>query len=165
MAEALRAQAHQALDAALSELRRPVSEFAQSQVFVIEGGPDHGNAHWYRFEVGKSARDAGKFANFTEAHYFVKASFRAQRERLVFVVSFHHIGRELSGIMEVTAFAQLESFENSEDRESMTQDFFVCSIEPFVFTYQTRVSDIRDAFSRWLDQALAVAIKEFGDRL
>jgi hypothetical protein len=38
-------------------------------------------------------------------------------------------------------------------------------MEPFVFTHQTNTNEIRDAFARWLDQALAVAIKEYGDRL
>jgi len=165
VAESLRSQAHQALDSALNELKKPMLEFAAPQVFVIEGGPDHGNAHWYRFEVGKSARDAGKFVNFTEDHYFVKGSFRAQRERLVLVISFHHVGRELSGIMEATAFAQLESYENAEDRETMSEDFFVSSLEPFVFTYKTLAAGIRESFARWLDHSFAIAIKQFGDRL
>jgi hypothetical protein len=38
-------------------------------------------------------------------------------------------------------------------------------MEPFVFTHQTEPSEIKDAFDRWLDQALAVAVKEYGDRL
>ncbi len=88
-----------------------------------------------------------------------------ERERLVFVTSFHHVGRELSGIMEATAFARLESFEESEDRESVSDEFFICSMEPFVFTYQTKVADITDSFARWLDSALAIAVKEFGDRI
>ncbi|MBI4248287.1 MAG: hypothetical protein HY611_02200, partial [Elusimicrobia bacterium] len=117
------------------------------------------------FEVGKSAGEAGKFANLNEDHYFVKSSFRVSRERLVFVVSFHHVGRELTGIMEATAFAKLESYEDSEDREYASQDFFVCSIEPFVFTYQTMEQQVADALSRWLDLAIAVAVKEYGDRL
>jgi hypothetical protein len=38
-------------------------------------------------------------------------------------------------------------------------------MEPFVFTHRTNVAEIKDAFGRWLDQALAVAIKEYGYRL
>lgn len=165
VALALRGQAHDALVNALDELRGPVSVVGDPDIFITDGGPDHGNAHWYKFEVIKSANDAGKFANFTEDHYFVKASIRVERERLIFVTSFHHVGRELSGIMEATAFLQLESFEDSEERESVSQDFFLCSLEPFVFAYKTNVRDITDSFARWLDAALAVALKEYGDRL
>ena len=83
----------------------------------------------------------------------------------MFVVSFHHVGRELTGIMEATAFAKLESYEGSEDRESVTESFFLCSLEPFVFTHQTKPQDIATAVDRWLDAALAVGLKEFADRL
>lgn len=165
IALALRARARKGLDQAFNQLKGPVSSVAEPQVHIAEGGPDRGNAHWYKFEVVKSANEAGKFANFTEAHYFVKASIRVERERLVFVTSFHHVGRELSGLMEATAFAKLEVFEDSDDRESVSQDFVIYSLEPFVFTYNTTEQEIADSFARWLDTALAVAFKEYGDRL
>lgn len=165
VARELRSRAHANLEVAFNQLRIAVSEVAESQIRILDGGHDHGNSHWYKYEVNTSAKEAGKFANFSEDHYFVKASIRAQRERLVFVTSFHHVGRELSGIMEATAFATLESFEDSEDRQSASENFFVCSLEPMVFTYNTNVQDIEAAFTRWLDAALAVAVKEYGDRL
>jgi len=59
----------------------------------------------------------------------------------------------------------LESYEDSEDRESVSERFSLCSVEPFVFTYNTKLEEIEDAFARWLDAALAVALKEYGDRL
>lgn len=165
VAMALRARARKVLEVAFNQLKQPVAELAEPQIHITDGGPDHGNGHWYKFEVVQSANEAGKFANFTEDHYFLKASIRVDRERLVFVTSIHHVGRELSGIMEATAFARLESFEDSDDRESVSQAFFLCSLDPFVFTYKTKVDDIADAFGRWLDAAMAVAIKEYGDRL
>ena len=113
----------------------------------------------------QSAKEAGKFANFDEDHYFIKASAQVNRERLIFVVSLHHVGRELTGIMEATAFSKLVSYENSDDPDSVSERFSLCSVEPFVFTYRTKVNEIADAFGRWLDAALAVAIKEYGDRL
>ena len=67
--------------------------------------------------------------------------------------------------MEATAFSRLESYEDSEDRESVNESFSVCSVDPFVFTHQTEASKIVDSFSRWLDVSLAVALKEYGDRL
>lgn len=165
LAETLRARARRLIEKALNALKEPVSLVALPDIHVAEGGPDRNNAHWYKFDVTKSSESSGKYVNFTEAHYFVKASFRVDRERLVFVTSLHHVGRELSGIMEVTAFARLESFEESDDRASVSQDFSPCTLEPFVITWKTKDSDIGDAFDRWLDAALAVAVKEFGDRL
>lgn len=165
VALSLRARARKVLEQAFNQLKGPVSVVAEPQIHIADGGPDRGNAHWYKFEVVKSANETGTFANFTEDHYFVKASIRVERERLVFVASFHHIGRDLSGIMEAIAFAKLEVFEDSDDRESASQDFFLCSPEPFVFTYKTTEQEIADSFARWLDVAVAVAFKEYGDRL
>ena len=165
VALSLRSKARNLLFEAFNQLKTAISEVAEPEIFVGEGGQDKGNSHWYRYEVAASANDTGKFANFSEDHYFVKATIRANRERLVFVTSFHHIGRELSGIMEATAFATLESFEDSDDRQSVKENFFVCSLEPFVFTYKTNVGEIEAAFTRWIDTALAVAVKEYGDRL
>lgn len=165
VAQALRTQAREVLRVAFDELKRPVSEVAEPEIFLMDGDADHRNAHWYKSEVRQTAKEAAKFANFVEDHYFVRATFRVERERLVFVTSFHHIGRELTGIMEATAFSQLESLEDSEDRKFVSRDFFPCSAEPFVFTYNTNAQEIADSFARWLDSALAVALKEYGDRL
>ena len=160
-----REPAGKVIENAFNELKRTIAPLVEPEIHIRDGGPDRDNAHWYKYEVVKSGNESGKHVNFDEAHYFIKASIRAERERLVFVVSLHHVGRELSGIMEATAFARLESFEDSEDREYVSRDFFLCSLEPFVVTYKTQENEIGDSFDRWLDTALAVAIKEYGDRL
>ena len=165
LAELLRGRTRRQIERAFTQLKDPVSFAGAPEIHVTEGGPDRDNAHWYKFEVVKSGEASGKYVNFNEAHYFLKASMRVGRERLTFVTSFHHVGRELSGIMGVTAFARLESYENSDDRELVSEEFSQASLEPFVITWKTRDKEITSAFERWLDAALAIAIKEFGDRL
>ena len=165
VAEGLRLQASELLQKGFDELKTAAAKAMVAEVHVSLGGPDYQNSYWYKFEVVKSANESGKYANFNEPHYFVKASIRAGAERLVFVTSFHHVGREATGIMEATTFARLESFEYSDERESVSEDFFLCSLEPFVYTFKTSMGDIEESFARWLDQSLAIAIKEFGDRL
>lgn len=165
VAKDLRGRTRKLLEESLTELRQSLAQILDARVNISDGGPDRENSHWYKFEVARSCNPTGKFVNFDEAHYFIKAAIRAERERLVFVTSIHHVGRELSGIMEVTAFYRLENYEHSEDREVAAQDFFLCSLEPFVFTYNTNIDDIEASFSQWLDGALAVALKEYGDRL
>ena len=39
------------------------------------------------------------------------------------------------------------------------------SVEPFVLTYTTDPNKIEEAFLRWLDHCLAIAFKEWGDRI
>ena len=81
------------------------------------------------------------------------------------MVSLHHIGREPTGIVEITAFARIESFEGPDDREFVSHDFFPCSLEPFVITWKTKDAEIAESYKHWIDAALAVAFKEYGDRL
>lgn len=177
----LREDARSLVEGTLSNLRQNVLESAQGMrvdpVYVEQGGPEEGNAHWYRQDVIRSAQESDAFVNsmptqdrkvfvnFNEPHYFVKGVFRAGRERLVFVASFHHVGRELSGVMEATAFAQFESFELSEDPDSKSVEFASCSKAPFVFAYETRADDVAGYFAEWLDHALAVAMGDWGRRL
>lgn len=161
----LRIKTRRTVEKVFTDLRDPISLVAEPEFHILEGGPDRNNAHWYKYEVIKSATEGGKYVNFNEAHYFIKSTVRVASDRLVFVTSFHHIGRELAGVMEATAFAKLEAFEDSEELAYASQEFFLCSLEPFVFTYRTESQKIEDSFERWLDTALAIAIKEYGDRL
>jgi hypothetical protein len=161
----LRTRTRALLETSFGEIRATLHEIGDPAIYITDGGPDRGNAHWYRFEVVQSAHEANKFANFNEDHYFIKGSIQVSRERLIFVVSFPHVGRELTGIMEATAFSKLVSYEDSDDRDSVSERFSLCSVEPFVFTNTTKLPEIEDAFGRWLDAALAVAIKEYGDQL
>jgi Fic family protein len=161
----LRTRGRGLLEESFSEIDSTLREVGDPRLSINDGGPDRGNSHWYRFEVVQSAKEANKFANFAENHYFLKGSIQVNWERLIFVVSFHHVGRELTGIMEATAFSKLVSYEDSDDRETVSERFSLCSVEPFVFTNTTKVTEIGDAFRNWLDAALAVAVKEYGDQL
>ena len=165
LATALRTRTRRQIEDAFTALKAPVAEIARADVHVQDGGPDKDNAHWYKHEVIKSGASSRKYINFSEDHYFVKASIRVGTERLVFVTSLHHVGRELSGIMEVTAFARLESYEDSDDRKSVAEDFSACVLEPFVIAWQSNEEDLAEAYEKWLDAGIAVAVKDFGDRL
>jgi len=83
LAISLREHAYQQLGDTFDQLGQSVSEVSDPQVRTALGGPDYENAHWFKFEVVRSANEAGKFANFSENHYFVRAWIRADDERLV----------------------------------------------------------------------------------
>lgn len=165
LALALRVQTRELLEDHLRELSRTVSPIGRAAIHITEGGPDRENEHWYKLDVVESTDKAKTWVNFEEDHYFLKAAIRVANIRLVFVTSFHHIGRELSGIMEATSFARLEFFEEGNDRVAASERRFPCSLEPFVITWTTEEGKITDAFRKWLDAGFAIAVKEWGDRL
>lgn len=179
VARSLRDRAESSIQASLKILEQTLAPIGESHVDVTLGGPDKGNQHWYKFEVVQSAKSSGKtsrgnqseipqppavWVNFEEDHYFVKGTIRVRELRLGFVTSLHHVGRELSGVMEATAFAWLESFENPGDH-ALPKQFFVSSLEPFVIAWKTNASQVIPLFDEWLDRAMAIAFKEFGDRI
>ena len=165
LARTLRERARTLIENGFNALKEPLSAISEPEVHVQEGGPDRGNAHWYKHEVIRSGRGSGKFVNFKEAHHFIKASFRIAEDRLVFVTSFHHVGRELSGFVEVTAFALLEAWGEAEESGARDRTYIDCSLDPFVIAWNVAAAEVERAFDDWLDQALAVAVKELGDRL
>ena len=161
VAARLRERARVGLTAAFDELRRAVGGTTRPDIY--EAGSDRPHTHYYRLQVARTAKKAGKIPNFGEDHYSVNASLRVETEQLNFVVCFYHVGWALTGIMEAHAFSEVASY--GEQGQLLKQDFFTCSLEPFVFTYRTNPSQIENAFAKWLDAALAVAVKEYGDRL
>ena len=171
VAERLRLIGSEYVQRRLDELtRRVFLRDERPDVYVIEGGPDRGNSHWYKFEVTRLNEASNKWINFSEGHYFIKASLRYEKTRLVFLVSFHHVGRELTGVMEVTALLLLETFDEAEEErlirgERVGSDVIPSCVVPFVLTWTTEAEKVEAAFLKWLDESLAIAIKEWGDKL
>ncbi|MGC2506532.1 MAG: hypothetical protein WA369_07725, partial [Candidatus Acidiferrales bacterium] len=173
VAEELRRRASQMIRTKLRELLNDAfTHWERPDLYVEEGGPDRDNAHWYKFVLNSlnEASKERKWINLNEAHYFVKANFRYKDVRLVFVISFHHIGRELTGVMEGTSFALIETYDEAEasdgdQRERMGRKLVPASVEPFVITWKTPALTVEPAFLRWLDACMAIALKEWGDRV
>ncbi len=165
VAESIRQVTRREIESAFTALREPVSIIGEPDIHVLDGGPDRGNSHWYKYDVIESGKISGKYINFSEDHYFSRGTVRVGTERLVFVVSLHHVGRELTGIMEATMFAKLESYQDNDEANVSSEEYFSCSLDPFVVTWNTNSNEIEESYRRWLDTGIAVAIKEFGERL
>ncbi len=128
---------------------------------VDTGGPGD-KEHWYRAEVIETGRDAGHWVNWTESRFFVQFRVSIQEQglapRLRFVISIHHVGRQLSGIMAATAFTVIDPGATAAD-ESSGPDFHNCTTVPFTFTWQDRVGEPQARFAEWMDEQLAVALR------
>jgi fido (protein-threonine AMPylation protein) len=140
---------------------------------VLKGGPAflHNNkptGHWYRYQVTRSAQEARHRVNFDENHYFVRTRLSAEDiPWLTFVISFHHIGTELSGVMDITAFAEISyaSAETEAVKPDVKSDLIKCMDRPFAITYRDDADAVRDKFLDWVNEAFTVAIRHWADVL
>jgi len=135
-----------------------------------QGGHDDGRGHWYQYQVLQTAREAQHWVNFNEDRFFVKLTInpedRTRAPRLVFVVSLHHVGRQLTGIMAATAFAQVFATgpgASDGQEEPNTPDFKNCTIDPFTFTAVQDVHDKARRFEQWVQESLTVALAYWGE--
>ena len=138
-------------------------------VQVIGGGPGQlyngqPTAHWYHFQVYKTAQETHQRVNFDEHHYFVRTRISEDHiPWLTFVVSFHHIGQELSGVMEITAFAEI-TYPGTEETASVT-DQVKCMLKPFTVTHKDDAASVRNGFLDWANECFTLAVKTWGDVL
>ena len=89
--------------------------------------------------------------------------------RLIFVISLHHIGRRLTGVMAATAFVEIEYEEggwSDSSQESVRSDssaFYNCAVNPFTLTWNDSAEDIRKNFIDWIEECLAAALRHWRD--
>ena len=139
--------------------------------FVDRGGPED-RAYWYHNEIVETAKKAGNYMNPNEDRFFVKLSLipnqPMRQTRLVFVVSLHHTGRQLTGVMAATAFALFDNYHSNDvglDEEEGAHTFVDCTPEPFAFTWESNTNGLISQFSAWTEQCLAMALRHWGERL
>ena len=137
---------------------------------VLEGGQDYFNEHWYLQQVIDTAKASRHWVNRSEARYFIRLALnptnRNEMPRLIFVISLHHTGRRLTGIMAATSFAELEyyaedhSFTQSS-RQLSDSDFKDCTVNPFTFTWSDSSEEIVDRFTSWSEVCFSIALRHW----
>ena len=136
-------------------------------VQVLLGGPGQlhkgqPTEHWYRRQVIETARQANQRVNFEQHHYFVRGRLSSEGiPWLTYVVSFHHVGEKLSGVMEVTAFAYISN--PLSDEESPRSNPIQCMDRPFTITFKDNPNEIKQGLLEWVHESFALALKEWGE--
>ena len=134
-------------------------------VHVATGGPENDTQHYYRWEVIESAHQAERWANFDEESRWVRALVDGAGSTLRFIVSLHHVGRVLTGVGEVTTFADIEGTDQGPDAPKSVPNRrpVYCMIRPFSVTWHSTVSENEQAFEEWLQECFAVALRGWAE--
>ncbi len=110
--------------------------------------------------------------NFNESgrtvYLFLDVFPGTRTPKLTFVISLHHAGHQLSGIMAAVAFAETEykDFATPTPGGSIRNDvptFHNCTVTPFTFTWNDSAEEISDRFIRWTESCLSVALRYWMD--
>lgn len=164
----------------LADISRSIAkEFEQAGIYVspliTEGGPDKYNEYWYWRQIIETAEKFRHWVNPNEPRYFVRLTLNPERgrtPRLIFVISLHNTGRQLTGIMSATAFAEIEYHDGDASNDPLQSsrisgnvDFRDCAVNPFTFTWDDSVDDIRDRFVKWMEGCFAIALRYWGEYL
>lgn len=143
----------------------------QIQVYSGVGGPDLGNDHYWRFQVIETARDLEYWVNLEEDHNWFRVALEGAPVRLQLVVSLHHVGRELSGVVRAVAFAELQTDRPADadaaDNGVAEEERIRQSATPAVLslTWQDEADDVMPRFATWLEEAFAIALRYWEDTI
>ena len=81
---------------------------------------------------------------------------------MVFVISLHHTGNRITGIMAATAFALIEHYTDEvldEPKASGTPYFRDCTVDPFTFTWKDDAEAIVPRFVKWTEECLSIGLR------
>jgi len=138
----------------------------QVRVFSELGGPDFATDHYWRLDLTElKAPDV--WINFQEGQFWFRVIFKNAPIHMQYVVSLHHIGRELTGVMNGIAFAEFEeaiAAEGGPDAKGQ-RTRRPCSSEPFSLTWQMTTDGTWPAFEEWLNETFAIALRHWNDVL
>ncbi len=172
VAEALRNKAIPMLSDRAEQISARLNGAGMTVEYSIDHGGPGDKEHWYAREVIQTANNFRHWVNRTEARYFVRVLFTPRGlpkyPRMVFVISLHSTGRQLTGIMAATAFARIEYHQESrsDDLENRAEHIFEdCTVYPFTFTWENDAESIFPRFKEWTEQCLAPAVMKWGEYL
>lgn len=170
VASSLRDTAKAYLESQVDPIRRQLGEAGLTVDCVIDTGGPGDREQWYRAQVVQTARDANHWANLNEDRFFIKLSINPEDQsrtpRLIFVVSLHHVGRQLTGIMAATAFSQVfkvQDYTPEDSEEPSDPEFRNCTVDSFTFTWDGDAEIVAPRFSTWLEAPLSIALRHWSE--
>lgn len=159
--------ANDRLNEFLNDAKSEFSSLGFSVVTFSEfGGIQDSRGHWWNRQIVRSAKAAGHYANLSEDRFWVRGALEYDKFRMVFVISIHHIGRPISGVMAATTWAEI-FHRNGDARDRFDGDdaggpeWIDCMDQSFTFTGEDDRDRLHEDLDRWIDECLAVAIRVF----
>ena len=165
----LSAKAEEYLGIQGEHIRQRLLEADISVSCALQLDDSHSWERWYQPHILGTAQDAGHWVNFNEDSFLLRLSMTPSGQEknagfpgFFFLISLHHSGRKLSGVMAATAFAQIEfNLHGSMERAVPTlgATYRNCAPNPFTFVWDNEADDITPRFLNWTEEALSEALR------
>lgn len=168
VAEALRDKANEYLTVQAENITQKLQVLNMTTFSSLDNLSSDGWATLYETRIVNTAQEAGHWVNFNEQSFLIKLSitdFGGDHGRfpaLAFLISLHHTGRRLSGVMAATAFAQIEFYSHGTMERpypSMGPSYRNCAANPFTFVWDNDANEIAPRFFNWIEEALSEALR------
>ena len=130
------------------------------------GGSHDDRGHWWWHQIAQTARRLDYWANRSEQKYWIRSDLTLDEDRLSMVVSLHHYGWPVSGIMAVSAFAQIPhrpSEDEAADQTRIDQELVPCIDQAFTFTEADAGDQLQSDLDAWIDETLAITLRILDD--
>ena len=145
-------------------------EFTERQVpfttRVESGGTHDSRGHYWWYQIVQTAREHKYWANQSENRYWIRSDLTLDGDRLTMVVSFHHYGWPVSGIMAVSAFVNIRHRPSEHEDDSgwhhSDRELVPCIDQVFTFTEADAGEQLLSDLDSWIDEALAVTLRILG---
>jgi hypothetical protein len=130
------------------------------------GGLGDDTEHYWKFQVIHTANELGYWVNLAEGQYWMRIAINRAPVDFRYVVSMHHTGHELNGVMRASAFVEFDvpsdGTSNADDPEPPSERVRQnCTPTLFTFTWQSNADELWPSFRTWLDESLAMALRRW----
>lgn len=123
---------------------------------------DESNAHWFRQQVIKTAKNLEYYADTRTYHSWIRLKIKEDRQTEI-TLSFHALGAEFFGIMAASAF--IEYRDKTEQQEVIFDKPGILCSEIFQFYYTEQEKFVTQRFQSWLENILIVGLDQWKNQL
>ncbi len=169
VAEALLPQMADAVEARLGEAKAEFDALRVPFTWSVDSGGSHDvpdRGYYWQHQIVQTARRLDYWANQQENKYWIRSYLTLDEDRLRLVVSVHHYGLPVSGIMAVSAFAEIlhraSADDDDADQHHVNRELVDCIDSEFTFNEADDGDQLHRDLESWLDDALAVTLRILG---
>ena len=170
LANMLRNEATSSLESWASRICMPLRDAGIHVEWVVRRGGPGERETWYEQQTLQSAKSGQYQVNRNESKFFAELSIEPDDQslipRFVFVVSLHHVGRQLTGVMTASTFGEIGNSAELKSRDSRqwSEIYFIDGTNgPFTFTWQDGAEEVAPRFTTWIEKQLEKALRHWSE--